>query len=119
MDNKDIFATNLRYYMTSNGKSRKDVAEATGVSYFTFTDWVNGKKFPRMDKVERLAKYFGVKISDLIEKKTIEENPTEMAAIHAEMVKDEDFVEVYQYFKTLDSKKRQIIKDLIRNLSED
>jgi transcriptional regulator with XRE-family HTH domain len=119
MDNKEIFAYNLNFYMNENGKSRKDVADAIGVSYFTYTDWVKGKKYPRMDKVERLAKYFGIKISDLVEKKTIEKNPMEMAKKHAEMLKDEDILEVYEYFKALDTKKRKIVKDLVRSLAED
>ncbi len=73
MDNKNIFARNLQMYMDINGKSRKDVSEAIGVSYYTFTDWVKGKKYPRMDKVEKLASYFGILKSDLIEEK---EKPT-------------------------------------------
>lgn len=67
MNNKNIFASNLKRYMDMHGKSRKDVSLAIGVSYYTLTDWVNGKKFPRMDKVERLANYFGILKSDLIE----------------------------------------------------
>lgn len=119
MDNKDIFSYNLKFYMTENRKSRKEVADAIGVSYFTFTDWVKGKTFPRMDKVEKLAKYFGIKISDLIEKKSIEKKPVEMAEKHVEMIMDEDLVEVYEYFKTLNAKKRKIVKDILRNLAED
>lgn len=74
MDNKNTFASNLRRYMEINGKSRRDVSEAIGVSYYTLTDWVNGKKYPRMDKVEKLAAYFGILKSDLIEDK--KEKPT-------------------------------------------
>lgn len=76
MDNKNIFASNLRRYMDINDKSRKEVCEAIGVSYYTFSDWVNGKKYPRMDKVERLAAYFGILKSDLIEDKDDEKKPT-------------------------------------------
>lgn len=119
MDNKDIFSYNLKYYMDENNKSRKDVSDAINVSYFTLTDWVKGKTYPRMDKVEKLAKYFGIKISDLIEKRGIEKNPEEVAERHAEMLMDEDFTELYDYFKNLDAKKRKIVKDLIRNLAED
>lgn len=61
--------------MQENDKSRKDVAEALGVSYYTFSDWVNGKKYPRMDKVEKLANYFGILKSDLIEDK--QKQPTQ------------------------------------------
>ena len=81
MDNKNIFASNLQRYMEMNGKSRRDVSEAIGVSYYTFTDWVKGKKYPRMDKVEKLASYFGILKSDLIEEKTEE---------HIEMQKKND-----------------------------
>lgn len=119
MDNKDIFSSNLRFYMVSNNKSRKDVSEAIGVSYFTFTDWVKGKTYPRMDKVEKLAKYFGIKISDLIEKESIEENPMESAEKHVEMLQDEDLVEMYEFYKTLNAKKRKTVLDLVRNLAED
>ena len=69
MDNKNIFALNLKRYMELNGKSRNDISEALGISYFTVSDWVNGKKYPRMDKVEMLASYFGIQKSDLIEDK--------------------------------------------------
>ena len=67
MDHKEVFSQNLKKYMALSGKSRREVCEALGYSYFTFSDWVNGKKMPRMDKVEQLANYFGVKKSDLIE----------------------------------------------------
>ena len=67
LSNKDVFARNLQRYMESRGKSRRDVCEDLGFSYYTFSDWVNGKKYPRMDKVEMLARYFGIKKSDLIE----------------------------------------------------
>lgn len=69
MDHKEIFAANLKKHMALAGKSRKEVCQALGYSYFTFSDWVNGKKMPRMDKVEQLANYFGVLKSDLIENK--------------------------------------------------
>lgn len=73
-NNKSVFAQNLKYQMAINHKTRREVCEALGFSYYTFSDWVNGKKYPRMDKVEILANYFGCKKSDLIEDK--KEKPT-------------------------------------------
>ena len=67
MDNKDIFARNLKRIMEQKGVTRTDISEALGISYFTVSDWVKGKKYPRMDKVELLARYFGISMSDLIE----------------------------------------------------
>ena len=67
LGNKDVFAKNLKKYMQLNGKTRNEVCQALGLKYTTFTDWVNAKKYPRMDKIEMLANYFGIKKSDLIE----------------------------------------------------
>lgn len=67
LGNKDVFAKNLKKYMQLNGKTRNEVCHALGLKYTTFADWVNGRKYPRMDKIEMLANYFGIKKSDLIE----------------------------------------------------
>ena len=66
---KTIFARNLRKYMDEKGKSRKDICHDLGFRYSTFTDWCNGVKYPRIDKIEILANYFGIEKSDLIEEK--------------------------------------------------
>lgn len=75
MDNKFIFSKNLQKLMADKNVSRKDIANYLGISYFTVSDWVNGKKYPRMDKVELLARYFGVLKSDLIEAEFISNPP--------------------------------------------
>lgn len=85
MDNKEIFSKNLRRLMEQKGVSRQDLSKILGVSYFTISDWVNGKKYPRMDKVEMLADYFGVLKSDLIEEKGIDkDSPDEQVLTEGE-----------------------------------
>lgn len=69
MDNKYVFAKNLKHYMDANGKTRRDLCADLGFNYYTVSDWINGKKYPRMDKVDDLADYFGISKSDLIEEK--------------------------------------------------
>jgi len=58
---------NLKYYLRLSGKSRREVCNDLGLVYSTFCDWVNGSKYPRIDKIEILANYFGILKSDLIE----------------------------------------------------
>lgn len=118
MNNKEVFASNLNYYMNENGKSRKDVAEAIDVSYFTLTDWVKGKKFPRMDKVEKLAQYFGVKISDLIEKRTIENNPIETAKFHTKILSDVELLQTIEEYYLLTLENQKMVRELIHNLQK-
>jgi len=69
LGNKKIFSDNLTRLMVENGKDRKQMCAALGVSYSTFSDWVNGLKYPRIDKIELMANYFGVQKSELIEEK--------------------------------------------------
>ncbi len=67
LGNKEIFSKNLQYYMRINNKDRNDIAKALGIPYSTLTDWYNGNKYPRIDKIQLLADYFGISKSDLVE----------------------------------------------------
>ena len=50
---KTILAKNIRYLMEQKQKTRTELCEALGVKYTTLSDWVNGKTYPRIDKIER------------------------------------------------------------------
>ena len=67
LGNKKIMAKNIQYYMDLHGKTRTDMCNALGVKYTTFTDWVKGNAYPRIDKIELMANYFGIEKSDLVE----------------------------------------------------
>lgn len=116
--NKEILSRNLKFYIEKSGKDRRELSEIWGFPYSTVTDWINGKKYPRIDRIEIMADYFGILKSDLIEEKTIENSPVEMAQLHFEMVTDEDLTELFPDFKKLDAGKRKIVKDLIHTLAE-
>lgn len=68
-NSKMILAKNIRHYMELNNKTRNDMCEALGVKYTTFTDWVNAKTYPRIDRIEQIAAYFGIGKSDLLEER--------------------------------------------------
>ena len=67
LGNAEILGRNLRRYVDQSGKLGKDIAAIVGVSPATFSEWMNGKKYPRIDKIELLANYFHIQKSDLIE----------------------------------------------------
>ena len=108
MDSKNVFSRNLQYQMDLHSKSRQEVSTALGISYFTITSWVNGTKFPRMDKVEMLAKYFGCKKSDLIEEKKTTE--TEVDSL------SKDRVELINRIKALPEDKVQLLLQLAKSI---
>lgn len=65
-DIKKMFSTNLKQIMLDRSKTQSDLVKDLNLRQATVSDWLNGKKYPRMDKVELLAKYFNVSINDLI-----------------------------------------------------
>ena len=81
--NKEVFAKNLNKYLQRSGKSQREMAEIVGVSPSTFNDWANGRKYPRIDKIEFMANYFGILKSDLIEEEK-ESSPSELQLTEGE-----------------------------------
>jgi repressor LexA len=118
MDNKKIFADNLNYYMELNQKSRRDLSDDLDISYYTVTDWAKGKKYPRMDSVERLAYYFNVLKSDLIEERTPERLKVEKKAdaitdAVLKMKTDAEFLSLVENLCELDADQIKSVKHLL------
>lgn len=67
LGNKKIMSRNIQKYMELNHVTRNDLCEAIGVKYTTLTDWIKGNTYPRIDWIEKMANYFGVRKSDLVE----------------------------------------------------
>jgi transcriptional regulator with XRE-family HTH domain len=74
LGNKQIFSNNLKKVMEQRKVDRTKLCEDLGMKYSTVSEWISAKKYPRIDKIEMLANYFGINKSDLIEDKTIESN---------------------------------------------
>lgn len=66
-ESKIKFSSNLKRLMNEHNKSQSDLVSELNLRQATVSDWINGKKYPRMDKVELLANYFNVPISILVE----------------------------------------------------
>ena len=103
LGNHEIFSRNLVRHLNSSGKTQREVANAVGVSFGTFCDWTKGRSYPRMDKLQKLADYFGINKSDLVEEWTAE--------------KDEDLAadqKVLELFHKVPKEKREFVLSLIQ-----
>jgi len=69
LGNKEIMAENIKSYMVAHKMDRAQLADAVNVPYPTVSDWINAKTYPRIDKIERMATYFNISKSDLVERK--------------------------------------------------
>ncbi len=89
LGNKAILALNLKHYMELKGVDRQQLSHAIGVPYTTITDWIKGKTYPRIDKIEMMARFFGITKPDLIEAPTSSPAPLHPAAARvAEIMED-------------------------------
>lgn len=67
LGNKEIMAQNIRRCMQDAHVTQTDVCNTLHIPMPTFSDWINAKTYPRIDKIEMLANYFGVSKSALVE----------------------------------------------------
>ena len=51
-----------------------DVARATGIYTSTFSDWKSGRSKPKMEKLQKIADYFGVPVSYFTDEEPKEDN---------------------------------------------
>lgn len=116
--NKETMAKNLKYYIERSGKDRRELAEIWGFPYSTITEWINGKKYPRIDRIEVMADYFGVLKSDLIEEKTAEHREMQkkndtLSDIVIRLQTDDVFLSAVESLYKLDQKKLSGILTLL------
>lgn len=64
---KKNFSKNLNHYMDLREKTQADIVNDLHINKSAISSWCNGTRLPRMNKVELLANYLNVNISDLIE----------------------------------------------------
>ncbi|MBC8534582.1 helix-turn-helix domain-containing protein [Yeguia hominis] len=68
-----IFSNNLNRLAKEKGVTQADIVCALNCSSSTVSDYFSGKKYPRPDKMQKIADLLGVYISDLTSEK---EEPT-------------------------------------------
>lgn len=58
-----------KYIKLRNEKGVTDyrVSVETGITKSTFTDWKNGRSEPKLDKLKKIAEYFGVDVGYFVE----------------------------------------------------
>ena len=114
MGNKQVLAKNLKKYIAKSGKDRADIAREVGLSYSTLTDWINGNKYPRINNIEKLANYFNVSKSDLIEdfEETKRDNDR-LATIIVKLRMNKELLDVVEKLLSLNKAKLESLSKLL------
>ena len=117
--NKEILAKNLTDYVERSGKTQKELAKIVGVAPTTFNDWMKARKYPRIDKIEKLADFFGILKSDLIEEALTEEKEKDndiLSDIIVRMRVDKSFFESVQLLSSFDSEQMKGVQETLKTL---
>lgn len=65
-DLKLIFARNLKRRLSESNKTQADLARYLRVSTAAVSDWANGNKMPRADKIQSICNWLHIDLQDLL-----------------------------------------------------
>lgn len=114
-EQKHLFSKNLNYYISKCGKQQKEVAKDLGVSPTTFNTWCVGKIIPKMGKIQKIADYFGIGKTDLLDDHSNERNPE----FDFQILYNEDIQLVVEKYSDLDIKHKDMLKKYLDFLHSD
>lgn len=63
---REIFSKQLYYYLEKNNMSVLELVDKLDVTDTTIYSWLNKKKFPRDDKIQKIAEIFNIPVENLI-----------------------------------------------------
>ena len=123
LGNKEIMSKNLKYYIEKSGKDRRELAETWGFPYSTVTEWINGRKYPRIDRIEVMAEYFGILKSDLIEDKPKEHREMQkkndiLSDIILKLNEDAELLSMVEALSNLGFEQREAVKSVLNAFSK-
>lgn len=108
---RHIFAKNLNYYISLNGKQQNEVARDIGENPSTLNMWCKGNSIPGLGKIQKLADYFKIGKSDLTDEK-LDSDPV----MDARILSDTETMNMIKQFYSLSVTDRNAIKQIIESL---
>ena len=118
-----IFARNLCFYLDMNGMTQIEAAEKIGVSQQRFNTWAQGKAYPRMDMIQKLADLFDIPKSLLIDQHPLENTADyylspEAARKAQELFTNKDLRILFDAARGSRPEDLQMAADLLKRLKE-
>lgn len=119
--NKQVFAKNIRYYMNEKKVTQKELSEKLEISQGSFSDWMNLRTYPRMDKVQKLAEFFGCEKSDLVEDRSLNckyHLTKRIRDLEALMAESKETLELHLAIEELSPANKALVKALVESLKK-
>ena len=78
MTDREIFRKNFAELLRITKVKQIDIAKVTGINTRSLSAWACGRAYPRVDALEKLCDYFGVRMSALTEEQNPEKSNEDM-----------------------------------------
>lgn len=117
---REIFSKNLNYLFAKYNIEQNLFAEKLNVTPAAITEWVKCRKFPRIDKIQLIADYFNLSISNLIEDNLEYELNNKNDKLNTEIQSKygELSIKLLDYYKNLNDLGKEKALENIKDLSE-
>ncbi len=118
---RKTFAKNLNYFLSLNGKKQIDLARYLDCGSGLVSMWCQGKKMPRVDKIQSIANWFHVDLSDLIDDKSDMQDGgyylnDETKEIARTIYEDPDVKEMVKLYSELSPARRKACLQFIKQI---
>ncbi len=110
-EQRRIFAKNLRYYLDLNNMQQKELASVLEIQPSTITNWLKQTAMPQVSTIQKIADYFRIGKSDLVDEKL--DNDSEL---DARIISDVRIVNMIKMFYSLSVADREAIEQIITSL---
>ena len=118
---KKIFSENLNRLLQDREKTQSEVTKEIDVSPQTFNTWTQGIAIPRMGKIQRLADYFHIEKSALLDKASQEQtyytNP-ETAKVAQEIFDNSDLRVLFDAAKDSSPEQLKLAAEMLRQFKK-
>ncbi len=114
LGNKEVMANNIKYYLHKNGISRKKLSTDLDIKYTTLSSWLQADSYPRIDKIEMMANYFGISKANLVEKRTADSTSQDEEDHNQADLDDDDTIFTFQG-RPIPPEDLKIIRRLLKN----
>jgi transcriptional regulator with XRE-family HTH domain len=112
LGNKHIMSKNLKRLMADRNISAKELSRILDFPYTTVLSWLKASNYPRIDKIEAMADYFGILKSDLIEERIPEEQ--EKPADEDELTESQ--IELIDFARTLSEEQAEKFLQIMKSI---
>ena len=99
--------------LMERGVTAYKVAKATGISTGSMTDWKKGRSAPKVDKLQKIADYFGVSVDYHLANEPKEKTPAE-----ADVTFDDFTYAMYGEAKELTDEDKNMLLEMARMLKK-